>query len=239
MFDKPDEELYLVDFSKFTLVPNKYLTQDFVEDPQFISLADFQFEISQIQMISSLEELEQAKEIINKSEVVGLDCEFKSNFIPTQKPEVSLIQIATREKCFIVDVAHLSKFPEMISFCQELFGNDSIKKIGFDFKNDVKTLIQTLNLESITIKTLFDLFEIHQDLHGEVSTLSNLVAKYFGKELDKFEQCSDWSTRPLRMGQLVYSAKDAICLVRAFDIMKKNELFIEEMMVDNDVIGSY
>lgn len=228
--------MYEIDFSKFTLIENKYLAEEFLEDQKFVTLSDFQFEFDSIQMVDSLENLEQAKQSIYKSDIVGVDCEFKKNFIPMQKPKVSLIQIATRDQCFIVDVEHLKEHSQLKEFCRELFENDSIKKIGFDFKNDLKTLIQTIGVDKMIIRTLFDLFDIQQKIHGEVMTLANLIAKYFGKELDKFEQCSDWSTRPLRKSQLVYSAKDAVCLVRAFDIIKNHDEFIEEFEMDNDII---
>lgn len=45
------------------------------------------------------------------------------------------------------------------------------------------------------------------------------LCRHFGKTLDKREQVSSWSTRPLRKSQLVYAANDAHVLVALCDLL--------------------
>ena len=50
-----------------------------------------------------------------------------------------------------------------------------------------------------------------------VKGLSKLVLKILGVKLDKREQISNWSNRPLRNEQVVYAASDAHCLILLYN----------------------
>jgi ribonuclease D len=226
----------MIDFDKFQLIENKYLVNDYIENNECLTMHDLGFNIDNITVVTSLDNFENIKSLIISSSKVGLDCEFKSSVIPYCTSDINLLQIATETHCFIFDFDKLKKEEEIRKFCVELFENDNIKKIGFDLKGDIKHMISSLNMEFMFIRSLFDLYSIYEELHGEKSALANVVKQYLGKELDKFEQCSDWQTKPLRKGQIVYAAKDAICLVRLYDVMKQKENFEEILMEDNDKI---
>jgi ribonuclease D len=50
--------------------------------------------------------------------------------------------------------------------------------------------------------------------------LSEYAMEFLGKPLDKAEQCSNWSIRPLRQSQLEYAALDAWVLVAIWEHMQ-------------------
>ena len=51
-------------------------------------------------------------------------------------------------------------------------------------------------------------------------SLTGACRAWLGAPLDKAEQLSDWTARPLRQAQLLYAANDAHCLVRLFDALR-------------------
>lgn len=51
-------------------------------------------------------------------------------------------------------------------------------------------------------------------------SLANLVKLCFGKKLDKSNQFSNWTNRPLRQEQILYAALDSYCLLEIYDIVK-------------------
>jgi len=51
-------------------------------------------------------------------------------------------------------------------------------------------------------------------------SLKSLTLKYLDSTLDKKYQCSDWTLRPLRRGQLRYAVADALVLLRLHDAIR-------------------
>ena len=51
----------------------------------------------------------------------------------------------------------------------------------------------------------------------KLSGLSKVCYEMLGKKLDKREQISDWSRRPLREKQITYAALDAVCLLKIYN----------------------
>lgn len=231
-----DDEVYLLDQDKFKLIENQLAIAEFAEKSEHLNLSDLKFSYSNIIEVKTVEELGQVRSAILASPVVGVDCEFISSIIPFEAADLYLMQIATKDHCYIIYIGQLKDTSEIKAFCKDLFENDEIKKIGFSLKDDLHHLIQTLDMPQIYIKVFFDLADIYDDLYGEQVSLSVLIKKYFGKELDKSEQCSDWSSASLRQSQVVYAALDAVVLVRAFDIIDKLEEFSYEIYEDNGLI---
>ena len=53
-----------------------------------------------------------------------------------------------------------------------------------------------------------------QDIYfSKKSALSFICLKVLGKNMSKFEQVSDWNSRPLRKAQIHYAALDSFVLI--------------------------
>uniref|UniRef100_A0A914Q2H9 3'-5' exonuclease domain-containing protein n=1 Tax=Panagrolaimus davidi TaxID=227884 RepID=A0A914Q2H9_9BILA len=166
--------------------------------------------------------------IQSKPEILGIDVESIPN-----NSQVSIIQLATKDWCCIIDVLLLSKHFSNKDWTKifELIFHPSIIRIGFDFPSDyfligntfshVSPLMQSENGKGLCLKKLFDSIVKNPKaknavLHGRPFpsvSLSNASKAILGFDLDKNMQRSDWAQRPLTNKQKIYAVKDAVVVL--------------------------
>lgn len=171
--------------------------------------------------------------------MVGIDSEWKP-FFGTKKNELALIQIASKERVYILDVCSLGlKYPERWNELEHtLFTNENIIKLGFSLIADMRMMKSSLpHLGEITFRGpgYIDLavlwrklvqkhqfmfpYEDKDGLSGE--SLTCLVHLCLGQHLDKSDQFSNWERRPLRVSQKLYAALDAYCLLEVYEVLSQ------------------
>lgn len=184
-------------------------------------------------------EIELYREMINDlqtSKIISFDTEWKPTILSCS--DVSLIQLAKRDRIYLVDVITLmqhnmsSRDWSLLGRC--IFNNEEILKLGFAHSTDISMLVKFqafgiqhnqsshsyLDLQGLWQKVInfpdFR-FPFHEDVSSQ--SLSNLVKLCLGKKLDKSNQFSNWQQRPLRAEQITYAALDAFCLFEIYDII--------------------
>lgn len=169
--------------------------------------------------------------------MVGIDLEWKPSF-GTKQPELALMQVATENNVYILDVTTIgNQLPELWNeLGLILFGNKDIVKIGFGVAQDMTVIRNSLPALS-SLKThgqgYLDLMLLWRKLVEEYNfifpykgdpsftnkSLSKLVELCFGHRLNKSDQFSNWELRPLRESQIVYAALDAYCLLEIYNVL--------------------
>lgn len=161
----------------------------------------------------------------NKEATIGFDCEWGDD-----GPGVALLQLSSTTDVLLLDIPALTATSEgcdaLRSTVGKLFsGALGIKYVvGFSCKEDFSRLRASPSLPGNTgSKHWFPnhsklkaedlrhfIFETHNlGSRGSPLGLSAACEHFLGKALDKSEQCSDWSMRPLTSEQREYAALDA------------------------------
>ena len=172
--------------------------------------------------------------IMNKlydDKYMGIDTEWKSSqtfYILYQenlginkldnKYLADIIQIAGVNHGFIFDVKSIVKNDKIKDKIKQIFSD--MKFIGFEFKNDSAKLggfFKEIIYKNEFIE-LSDIYKIKQN--KKTPELKIITSEFFGKELDKRDQISDWSKRPLLQNQINYGILDAYVLILIYQKLK-------------------
>jgi hypothetical protein len=213
------------------------------------NLGDITFVDNRIAFIDMLNYFEKNKSTLD---VIGMDCEWKPVFdvedhlvtdlMSDKRNRPSTFQIATREKCFILETKNfldtldddlINKFGDLILFSSTLL------KLGYGFCQDAKRLScsfptfkhtfvkftqDVINLDKVASECQKINPKIFQQIVSANKSgpkgLSKLTMICLGKQLDKRECMSNWDNKPLRKAQLQYAALDALVLINIHDFIQ-------------------
>lgn len=182
----------------------------------FLQLNDLAVE--EVVWVDDVNGLREATSFLEGCKFVGLDCEWKPNYMNGSKPnKVSIMQIGSDSKIFILDLIKLyDDASEILDTClSQILQSYSILKLGYNFQCDIKQL--ALSYGDLKCFKSYDmLLDIQNVFKEPCGGLSGLTKKILGVGLNKTRRNSDWEQRPLTQNQLEYAALDAAVLVHIF-----------------------
>lgn len=167
-----------------------------------------------------LAELKTAKEI-------AIDLEHHD--VHSYQGLVSLMQISTREKDWVVDT--LKPWRQELQILNEVFTDPKILKVLHGSTMDIIWLQRDLGLYVVG---MFDTFHAASALGYRKRSLKYLLETIVNFEADKRYQTADWRVRPLPSGMFNYARSDTHYLLYIYDKLR-NEL-IEASSNTNDAI---
>ncbi|XP_062699607.1 exonuclease mut-7 homolog [Aedes albopictus] len=180
---------------------------------------------------------------LSRQSVVAFDSEWKPTFGGAN--EVSLIQLATWDDVYMIDVLVSQLEPsDWAALAKNVFNRDDILKLSFAPSTDISMFQKALpsfnviyssqNTSAILDLQLlwrhverFDSFRFPYHEESVNQNLANLVRLCLGKKLDKSNQFSNWAKRPLRKEQLRYAALDAFCLLEIYEAIERQLTHIQ------------
>ncbi|KAM0170526.1 hypothetical protein ACHAPC_007863 [Botrytis cinerea] len=131
---------------------------------------------------------------------------------------VSLMQVSTREKDWIVDT--LKPWRQQLQVLNEVFADPNIIKVFHGAYMDIVWLQRDLGLYVVG---LFDTHYACRRLGFAGGSLAFLLKKYIDFDADKKYQLADWRIRPLPEEMFFYARADTHFLLYIFDNLR-NEL---------------
>ncbi|KAE8380011.1 ribonuclease H-like domain-containing protein [Aspergillus bertholletiae] len=167
-----------------------------------------------------LKELKSAKEI-------AVDLEHHD--VHSYHGLVSLMQISTRDKDWVVDT--LKPWREELQILNEVFADPSILKVLHGSSMDMIWLQRDLGLYVVG---MFDTYHAACALNYPKRSLKFLLQKFVNFEADKKYQMADWRIRPIPDGMFDYARSDTHYLLHIFDHLR-NEL-VQNSTPENNLI---
>jgi ribonuclease D len=168
-----------------------------------------------LEYINTNAELQKCVEHLKKQIVISLDLEFDNNHFHYGF-KICLIQIASQERCFVIDPFYVEIKPLF-----EVFENPNIQKILHSPGEDLRLL----QLLGCFCKNIFDTNNACQLLNQPQLSLDKIIYFTLGIVINKQAQNSDWTLRPLTKEQIIYASNDVVYLI---DVKQKLEKEIQK-----------
>lgn len=175
-------------------------------------------------------EAEKAVNYLLKADILGFDTETRPNFKKGKQNTVSLLQVSTRDTCFLFRLNRFGLCPAVV----RLLEAEGIKKVGLSWSDDIRSLH---GLGEFNAKGFFELQEHMKELGVEDMSLAKLYANLFGQRISKREQLSNWEADVLNSKQQDYAATDAwacVMLYEEYVRLKTTKDFILEKVIEEE-----
>lgn len=169
-----------------------------------------------IVIIISKEEAKKAITYLSTQKIVGIDTESKPMFKKGGKNKISLLQISTKDICFLFRLNIIGITDEIKSF----FENKNISKVGLSLKDDFLMLHKAAAFEP---KNFIDIQTIIEDYGIGDKSLQKIYAILFGKKISKSQRLSNWEADSLSDAQKRYAATDAWAVLKIFEKLSNKE----------------
>ena len=177
---------------------------------------------------------EQVELLDFSGEIIGIDCEWRPSIVKFQKFKVSLIQIASESRTYLIDLIALNELALLNEKLEQLMQGRQFK-VGVNFEGDRKMLGQSYPRLTAFRKPLVnyvDLVGAYGKVHGSSpGGLSGTCELTLGRSLCKHQQRSNWERRPLSESQIHYAALDAYVQILVLqELMKSSGLGLDEFV---------
>lgn len=160
---------------------------------------------------------EKAVKFLLTQDILGVDTETRPVFRKGQSYQVSLLQVATKEVCFLFRLNILGITPAI----KLLLENTQTKMIGLSWHDDLLMLHKRCDFEK---GYFIDLQDIVGELGIKDLSLQKLYANIFHQKISKRQRLTNWDQENLTDKQKLYAATDAwACIMLYEEILRLKE----------------
>ena len=146
--------------------------------------------------------------------IIGFDTETKPSFKKGTRHEVSLLQLATADKAFLIRLNKTGLTGEMLT----LFASPGIIKAGVGIRDDIRALKRLGDFEPAGFVEVQD---FAREAGLEDISLKKLAALVMNVRVSKRQRLSNWEAETLTESQLNYAATDAWAALHIFKGLNK------------------
>ncbi|EAW09562.1 exosome component 3'-5' exonuclease [Aspergillus clavatus NRRL 1] len=185
------------------------------------------FESTTATFVDTLEGVKEMLSELKSAKEIAIDLEHHD--MHSYHGLVSLMQISTRDKDWVVDT--LKPWREDLQILNDVFADPAILKVLHGSSMDIIWLQRDLGLYVVG---MFDTYHAACALNYPKRSLKFLLQKFVNFEADKRYQMADWRIRPLPSGMFDYARSDTHYLLYIYDHLR-NEL-LENSTPDHSLI---
>ena len=180
-----------------------------------------------IEVVLSATQAEKAVNYLLAQDIMGVDTETRPSFRRGDIHKVSLLQVSTRDICFLFRLNHTGLTPAVVRLLEDTV----VPKIGLSLTDDMHALHK---LGDFTPGLFIDLQNHVREIGIEDMSLQKLYANFFGQKISKRQQLTNWEHDVLSEKQKLYAATDAWTCIMLYEELERLEQSGEyELVVDN------
>lgn len=176
---------------------------------------------NRIVVVDTPDNIEKAAEILGKQKIIGFDTETKPTFKRGQMNKVSLLQLSTRNECFLIRLNKIG-LPDSI---KSILENPDILKIGLSIHDDFHSLNKIYPLSP---DGFIELQAYVKDYNIQDNSLARIYAILFGKRISKGQRLTNWEADELTEHQQAYAALDALACIQIYDHLSSGKFKAED-----------
>lgn len=153
-------------------------------------------------IVTDQESLALATKKLELQKVIGFDTETPPTFKKGCMKPPTLIQLATEDEVFLIQLAHVSIDEKLAN----ILASPDIKKAGVAIHDDMKALAKLYPFEP---DGLVELSCTSKQKGLNAFGLRTITANLLGFRVSKGSRCSNWANLKLSNQQVIYAATDA------------------------------
>lgn len=154
-----------------------------------------------------------AAEVLRGADIIGFDTETKPSFKRGATYNVALLQLSTREVCFLIRLNRIG-LPRPI---HEILEDPSLLKVGVSIHDDFRNLQKVYDLDP---DGFIDLQNFVKNFGIVDNSLSRIYAVLFGKRISKGQRLTNWEASELTAHQCDYAALDAMSCIEIYERLR-------------------
>ncbi len=147
-------------------------------------------------------ETEKAVDFLLGNDILGVDTETRPSFKKGIQNKVSLLQVSSRDTCFLFRLNLCGMTPAIIRFLEDM----TVPKIGLSWHDDIAMLHKRANF---TPGYFIDIQNEVGELGIKDLSLQKIYANLFHQKISKAQRLSNWDAPTLKEPQKLYAATDA------------------------------
>jgi len=167
-----------------------------------------QFE-GRIIVILTAGEAERAVRFLLSRPILGFDTETRPNFQRGRQHQVSLLQVAAEDICFLFRLNYTGLTPALV----QLLEDTTVTKVALSWHDDLNSLHR---LGHFNVGNFIEIQTHIHELGIEDMSLQKIYANLFGQKISKRQQLSNWEADILSDKQKLYAATDAWACINIY-----------------------
>lgn len=167
-------------------------------------------------VILSAGEAKRAVDYLLSQPILGVDTETRPSFKRGTTYNVSLLQVATHDICFLFRLKHTGVTADIIRLLEDA----NVPKVGLSWHDDLQMLHKIADFKP---GHFIDLQNFVGKIGIEDLSLQKLYANIFAGKISKGQRLTNWDADVLSDGQKLYAATDAWACIKLYEEIVKLE----------------
>ena len=157
---------------------------------------------------------DKAVDYLLSCDILGVDTETRPMFRKGEQHKVALLQVASRDTCFLFRLNDIGIPPSVIRLLEDC----TVPKIGLSWHDDLLSLHRRVEFNP---GYFVDLQDIVKEIGIKDLSLQKLYANIFHQKISKRQRLTNWEADVLSDKQKLYAATDAWACIKLYEEIKR------------------